>query len=1078
MSLTELVIKRPTLVVVIFTVLAFLGYESYKTLNYELLPKISPPVLTIATVYPGASPSEIENTVSKKIEDVISTLENISSIRTNSSEGVSFVVVEFSQSADIDKSLQEAQRRLNALIPNLPKDCKAPTVSKFAFDELPILRMGCISNLPGPQFADQLKNQIIPRISQVAGVGQVIIIGAEQREIKINVSTDKLKAYGLSILQVSQVIQSSNMDFPTGSIKDSDAQYVVRLAGKFSTIDQIKNLIIGKSRTGGDILLKDVAEIEDGIKEQKQINRINGKTSVGILVQKQTDANAVNVSKLVREELKKLEKDYEKIGLKFDIALDGSEYTLEAANAVKHDLMLAVLLVAAVMLLFLHSLVNSFIVMVAIPASLVCTFIVMYLLGFTLNLMTLLGLSLVIGILVDDSIVVLENIYRHLEMGKKPKIAALVGRNEIAFTAVSITLVDVVVFLPLGLTSGIIGNIMREFSIVVVISTLASLFVSFTVTPVMASRFTKLEHINPKTPLGFISYWFEKGYNYFVNDYLSLLKWSLNHKFIVLSLAAILFLGSFALVGFGFIGGEFMTPADRGEFSVTLELPTSAKLEETNLVSQKLEKELMKFPQIEKVQATVGSSTDGFISQSSNNISEVSIKLVPRKERKETTDEMMEKVRDIATVIPGVKARVSRIGIFGGSDQTPIQLVVKGDDYEQVYEYANFIANITSKIPGTADVKLSAELGKPELKVELDREKMTNLGLNIAEVGMSLRTALTGNDDAKFRVGNDEYDIRIVLDQADRNQTQQLKDMVFINRMGKPIFLKQFAEIKEGIGPSKLERKDRSPAIVVMSQVNGRPSGSVGADIKKELNQYYAIGKIPSSISVLYEGDLKNQSEANSSLSTAFIVAFLFTYLIMVGLYDSYIYPFVVLFSIPLAIIGALLALAMTMNNLNVFSILGLIMLMGLVAKNAILLVDFTNEARSRGMELYEAVIESGKQRLRPILMTTLSMVIGLLPIAIAAGAGSEWKAGLAWALIGGLSSSMFLTLIVVPAVYIVVTRIVEKIQKLLGMKVSTVRTLDQDDEFTIELREYEAQQKIQNLNGNLRKDTQPIILN
>jgi HAE1 family hydrophobic/amphiphilic exporter-1 len=1079
MSLTELVIKRPSLVVVIFTVLAFLGYQSYQTLNYELLPKITPPVLTITTVYPGASPSEIENTVSKKIEDVISTLEKISSIRTNSSEGISFVVVEFSQSADIDKSLQEAQRRLNALIPSLPKDCKAPMVSKFALDELPILRMGVTSNLPGPEFADQLKNQIIPRISQVAGVGQVITIGAEEREIKINLSSDKLKAYNLSLLQITQAIQSSNMDFPTGNIKDKDGQFVVRLAGKFSTLEQIKNLVVGKSRTGGDILLKDIAEVEDGTKELKQINRINGKTSVGILVQKQTDANAVNVSQLVKTELQKLEKDYEKIQLKFDIALDGSEYTLEAANAVKHDLWVAIFLVAAVMLLFLHSLVNSLIVMVAIPASLVCTFIAMYLLGYSLNLMTLLGLSLVIGILVDDSIVVLENIYRHLEMGKKPKIAALIGRNEIGFTAISITLVDVVVFLPLGLTSGIIGNIMREFSMVVVVSTLASLFVSFTITPVLASRFSKLEHINPKTPLGFIGYWFEKAYHYLTHDYLSLLKWSLNHKLIVLSTAAILFFGSFALVGLGFIGGEFMTPADRGEFSVSLELPTRAKLEEINLVSQKLERALMKFPQIEKVQATVGASTDGFVSKSSNNISEISIKLVPREERKENTEEMMKKVREIANAIPGIKARVSPIGIFGGANQTPIQLVVKGDQYEQVYEAANLIAQVTSKIPGTADVRLSAELGKPELRVELDREKMATFGLNIAEVGMALRTALTGNDDTKFRVGTDEYDIRIVLDKVDRNQTQQLGDMIFVNRMGKPIYLKQFAEIRSGVGPSKLERKDRSPAIVVLSQVNGRPSGTVGAEIKNEINQLYATGKLSPSIKVFYEGDLKNQSEANSSLSTAFLVGFLFTYLIMVALYDSYIYPFVVLFSIPLAIIGALLALAMTMNNLNVFSILGIIMLMGLVAKNAILLVDFTNDARSRGSNLYDAVMEAGKQRLRPILMTTLSMVIGMLPIAIAAGAGSEWKAGLAWALIGGLSSSMFLTLVVVPVVYIVVTRIVEKIQKLLGMKVSTIKSIDEEDEFTLELQEYEAQQKLfkQN-NGKHQKDNQPIILN
>lgn len=1085
MSLTELVIKRPSLVVVFFAVLGYLGYQSFQTLNYELLPKITPPVLTITTIYPGASPSEIENNVSKKIEDVISTLEKIDAIRTNSAEGVSFVVVEFKQSADIDKSLQDAQRRLNALIPTLPKDCKAPTVSKFAFDELPILRMGVTSNLPGPDFYDKLKNQISPRISQVAGVGQVLLIGGEEREIKINVSTEKLKSFNLSLLQLQQAIQSANLDFPTGTIKDKDAQFVVRLAGKFQNLDQIKQLIVGKSRTGGDILLEDVAEVQEGTKELKQINRINGQTSVGIFVQKQTDANAVNVANLVKKELEKLEKEYASIQLKFDIAVDSTIYTMEAATAVQHDLILAILLVAVVMLVFLHSLVNSFIVMVAIPASLVCTFIAMYVLGYSLNLMTLLGLSLVIGILVDDSIVVLENIHRHLEMGKSPKLAALVGRNEIGFTAMSITLVDVVVFLPLAMTSGIIGNIMREFSIVVVVSTLASLLVSFTVTPMLASRFSKHEELNPKTPLGWMGYWFERIYQSFANDYVALLKWSIHHKLIVMVVAIALFFGSFALVAMGLIGGEFMTPADRGEFSVTLELPKSAKLEETNLISQAFEQKIMRLPQVEKVQATVGSSTDGFISQSSNNISEITIRLIPKEERKESTDEMMEQVRQMANALPGVKARVSPIGIFGGANQTPIRLVVKGDDYNQVYKYAELVKQITSKIPGTTDVRLSADLGTPELRVELDREKMTSLGLNVAEVGMSLRTALTGNDDAKYRVGNNEYDIRVVLDEANKNKTSDLGEMTFTNRMGKTIMLKQFATIKRDVGPSKLERKDRSPAIVVLSQVNGRPSGTVGAEIKKEIDKAYAEQKIPASIKVFYEGDLKNQSEANTGLGSAFLTGLLFTYLIMVALYDSYMYPFVVLFSIPLAVIGALLALAMSMNNFNVFSLLGIIMLMGLVAKNAILLVNFTNEARQRGMPLYDAILEAGRQRLRPILMTTLAMVIGMIPIAVAAGSGSEWKAGLAWALIGGLSSSMFLTLIVVPVVYIIFTRTAERIQKLLGLKVSTIKTNEEELAFDKEIQAYYAQNLPTNghhqsntLNGKEKEHEQPVILN
>jgi HAE1 family hydrophobic/amphiphilic exporter-1 len=443
MTITELSIKRPTLIIVIFLVLGVLGFFSYTQLKYELLPKITPPWITIITVYPGAAPHEVETSVTKVIEDAVSGIDKISSVYGTSSEGLSIVSLEFVMSADINTALQDAQRKVNEVESKLPLDVKAPTLTKFALDEFPVLRMGVTSNMPSRDFYQMVKDRIEPRLAKLSGVGQITLVGGDEREIKVNIDAQKLRSYGLSLLQVTNLLKSSNFDFPAGKVKQSATQYVVRLAGKFSTTEELGGVVIGRTRQGGNIRLSDIAEIENGTKEYTTISRIDGKTSIGVLVQKQGEANSVEVSAIVRKEIPKIEKEYADIGLKFDIAQDGSLFTTDAADAVKHDLTLAIIFVAIVMLGFLHSIRNSLIVMVAIPASLVSTFIAMYAFGFSLNLMTLLGMSLVIGILVDDSIVVLENIYRHLEFGDEPRVAALRGRNEIGFAALSITLVEI-----------------------------------------------------------------------------------------------------------------------------------------------------------------------------------------------------------------------------------------------------------------------------------------------------------------------------------------------------------------------------------------------------------------------------------------------------------------------------------------------------------------------------------------------------------------------------------------------------------------------------------------------------------
>jgi hydrophobic/amphiphilic exporter-1 (mainly G- bacteria), HAE1 family len=1013
MTLTELAIKRPSLIVVLFSALGVLGIFGYFQLKYELLPKFSTPILTITTPYPGASPSEVENNVTKPIEDAVYGLDNLSSVRSSSSEGVSVVIVELTQAANVDFSLQDAQRKVNQILATLPRDIKSPVISKIALDEVPVLRMGVTSTMPSRDFYQFLKDHVQPRISNVAGVGQVIMVGGDEREIRVNLDMQKLRAYGLSIKKVNDAIKNANMDFPTGKLKDDESQYVVRVAGKFNSIDELRNLAVGKSRQGADIRLAQIAEVQDGVKDLVNTSRINGKTSVGVLVQKQSDANQVDVSKLVRAEIQRLETDNKDIDLKFDVAQDGSTFTLDAANAVKHDLALAVLLVAAVMFLFLHSIRNSLIVMIAIPASLVSTFLGMWLLGFTLNLMTLLALSLVIGILVDDSIVVLENIYHHLEKGEEPRSAALKGRNEIGFAALSITLVDVVVFVPLSLTSGLIGNIMREFAVVVVLSTLMSLLVSFTITPILASRFSKLEQMTRGTLFGKFAIWFETRFKEFTQHYLGLLRWALANRGKVALLTLASFVGALALPPLGFIGNEFITQSDRGEFTVTLELPPGVSVEHTNRVTQQVEGIISTMPEVKKVFTNVGVSSEGFLGQTSNNNAELNIALVPQEQRKKSTDQVGQEIKTQLQQMPGIKVRVNPIGIFGTANQSPIQIVVGGTDMTDISKSANIAMATLAAIPGTTDIRLSAEDGKPETRVIIDRDKMAQLGLSVSDVGSTLRVALSGDDDSKFRDDQNEYDIRVMLDQFDRTRAEDLARLVFTNAKGDQIELKQFATIFQGNGLTKLERQDRNSSITVFAQVVGRPSGTVVAEFRKEI-----AGKLLPGTHLTYLGDEKNRAEGFGSLGLALLAAVLFVYMIMVALYDSYVYPLVVLFSIPVAMVGAFLALALVGKSLSIFSILGIIMLVGLVAKNAILLVDRTNEMKSQGLSTYEALLEAGQARIRPIVMTTLAMVIGMFPIAVAAGAGSEWKSGLAWALIGGLTSSMFLTLLLVPVVY------------------------------------------------------------
>lgn len=1024
-KLTELAINRPLLITVIFFTLILFGALSYKSLNYNLLPKFDAPVISVITTYRGASADEIENSITKHIEDAVSSLEGIDKITSSSMEGASMVSVEFVNGTDINNAQIDAQRKISQARALLPTDIDDPIVNKFSTDDIPVLTLGATSNLNDKDFFDILDEQIKPQLATIKGVGRVDLVGGTTRQIHVNVNKEKAEFYGLTVAQIGAIINASSLSTPAGKVETLESEYTIKYDAKVGDVETLKNIVVYRSPEGANVYLRDVAEVVDAQEKVTTINHTNGKPSIGIQILKQTDANAVEVSALLKAKLEELRtKTFKDIGFDYQIASDQSVYTLKSADAVMFDLGLAVVIVSLVMLMFLHSIRSSLFVLVALPASMIPTFIAMYLFGMSLNLMTLMALSLVVGILVDDSIVILENIMRHMEMGKNKRQATIDGRSEIGFTAMSITLVDVVVFLPMAMAGGMIGNILREFSLVVVVSTLMSLLVCFTLTPLMASRWGKLVHLDKSTLFGRFSLWFEGLLNGMRDWYTGVLKWALGHKRWVFIGVILLFVATMGIVAGGFVGFSFMSEGDQGELVVKLELDPNVSVYQTNLVTQEVEKMIMEEPGVEMVFSNIGYSSTGLGTVSNSNYSQLTVKLVDKKDRDYTIDEFSNKIEERIAQIPGVKVTIGEVGITGNPDQAPIQFILKANDRQSLRYIAEKVKEAVESTNGTAYVEFSTKNPKPQIDVQLDRERMAMFGLNANDVAGALATAFRGNDQAKYKFQGNEYDILVTSDDFDKSSIDDVRNLTFVNNRGQRFYLHQFAEVKEVLGESVLQRNDRLPSITVNANVQGRSIGVVGQEIIEKFkdipfDEYGVVWK-PG-------GQLDMQGDAFGSLFLALGIGILLVYLIMVALYENAIYPFVVLFALPLAVIGAILALALTMNELTIFAMIGMIMLMGLVAKNGILLVDFTNQRKAEGAPLVDALIEAGRERFRPIMMTTIAMIAGMLPIALASGSGAEVKNGMAWVIIGGLTSSLVLTLVVVPCVYYIVDKILDR---------------------------------------------------
>jgi HAE1 family hydrophobic/amphiphilic exporter-1 len=1028
MNITEISIKRPSLIIVLFSVFTLLGFIGYKNLSYELMPDFNQPVVVIKTVYPGAEPNEVETSVSRKIEDALSNLEGVDYLVTKSLPNASIIIANLKYGTDLDKSMQDAQRYIDNIRKDLPQDILSPVMSKVSPNDLPIMSISATSNLSATEFYQKMKDDYLPQIQQIKGVAEITVLGGEEREIQVKINQDKLKLYKISMVQVVEAINRSGLDLPAGKVQTDKESNSVRLTGKFTSLEDIKKVQVAMPVLGSPVYVKDIADIIDGIKETTSISRYNGKDGIGLLLKKQGDANAVDVSKAVREKFQSIEQQNASSGVKFIIADDSTDNTIAAVNSVVFDLILAVLLVSLVMLLFLRSFRNSLIVLVAIPTSLVTAFAVMWLLGYTLNLMTLLAMSLIIGILVDDATVVLENIQKHLDKGKDKRSAAMDGRMEIGFAALSITLVDVVVFLPILFLQVFVADMLKQFSVVVVTSTLTSLLVGFTLTPWMASRIGKKEDLQPTNFFNRFLLWFEIQLENFNEWYGRRLEWVLSHKLAFTGIVIVLFAMTLGIMKQGIIGKELISTGDQGKFRMALEFDKSTSIHQNNLIAQKIETYIIQQPEVATVFSNIGGPSTGIgsLGVGSANKTEFTIQLKSKKELDNLpTETFMKNLREeLKSKFPSINYSMAALGLIPRS--APIEITLSGSNLDLVMKTGDELKTVIEKIQGADNVRLSVEAGSPEYKIIPDKDKMQRLGLTTAYVGLNLRTAFTGNEDATLTENGTEYPVRIWLDEFNRQNFEDVQQLSIINPMGIPVEVSQFANVEQDNSPSLLERKDRQPAVTLTADALGRPSGTVADDVVAYLKE----NSLPNGIQMTWGSDIKRQNDSFGALGSVLLISFLLIYLIMVALYDSFVYPFVVLFSIPVAAIGAFFALNLSLSNLSLFALLGLIMLMGLVVKNAILIVDFTNQLKAEGKHFKEALIIAGKGRMRPILMTTLSMVVGMLPIAMATGTAAEWKNGLAWVIIGGLLSSLILTVFLVPMVYYMVDTVKEKFKR------------------------------------------------
>lgn len=1012
MILSEISIKRPVFATMMTLALIVLGVASYVALPVDLFPDVDFPFIVVSVTYPGASAEAVETDITKKIEDAVNTLAGVDHIESTAQEGYSLTIIQFTLETDGLDAAADVRDKVSTIRADLPDDIDEPLIQRYDPTSEPIVSLA----ISGPQsmrdLTDYVDDVMRPRLENISGVGAATINGGAVREIQVRLYPDRLRALDITPSMIAYRLRQSNMEVPGGRMIDGSREWVLRTMGRFSSVKQIEEMVVLTPR-GRMVRLSEVADVIDTEEEARSASRLNGVPCVGLDIRRQSGANTVDVATKIKDEVAKMVEELP-AGMEVVIARDNSVFIEESIDDVLINIVYGGSLAILVIFLFLANGRATFISGIAIPASIIATFTLMRLLGFSINFMTLLGLSLAVGLLIDDAIVVIENIYRHMEMGKKPFQAAKDATNEIGLAVSATTFSIMVVFIPVAFMSGIVGQFFYSFGMTVAFAILVSLFIAFTLTPMMSSRFLKPQAEVEKSRTykilrGWSNFWKNLEQNY----YAPALKFCLRYRFMTMSFATLAFIGSI-LVAMFLIGSEFMPQTDEGLIAVNFEGRTGNRLATTIEEIKPVEQIIMSHPEVVSVLTTIGGSnnpvTEGYMS----------VRLKDISERDLGADSLVKIIREELRVIPGYFFSVKMGDSGPGGGDQPIAYSVRGHDREKLNEYAEELMERIRNIPGLVDLQSSEEQGKPELQVNLNRDLVSDLKVDVADVAMTLRTFIEGEQVSRYKEDDEEYDIRLQIAEQYRHDIDYLgmlavpSDKEIVGRDRFTVPLSQVADIKTTSGSSNIKRYDRIREIRVTGGNADRPTGDIRNDIQlvvdsMEIDPGYSIGAV---------GEAEFMADSFREIGIALILAVIFIYLVLASQYDSFVDPLSIMVSQPLAIIGAMVSLWLFNTPFSIMSLIGIILLMGLVTKNAILLIDFTKQRRAEGMSRAEALLEAGPIRFRPIIMTALSTVLGVLPLALALGSGAELRAPIARAVIGGMVSSTFLTLLVIPVVY------------------------------------------------------------
>lgn len=1014
MFITDISLKRPTFAIVVIIALLTLGIVSFMGLNLNDQPESNLPYVSVSIILPSASPDQVESKVTKVVEDNLGQLSGVKHLTSMVSEGYSMTVIEFDDSRSVDDAAQDVRTKLSSISSQLPSDMKDPVISKININDSPVLSLAVSSNLSAVELSNLVDNTIVPNINTVNGVGSVNTYGLLEREIQIKVDKDKLSALNLNINQVLNGLSSDNIDAPSGKVSNNDREVTLRAYSSMKSVKEFKNVIIA-TINGTEIRLGDVATVIDGYKDNDSVSYYNGKACIGIDITKQSGTNTVKVTDAVKKQLETLQASLPS-DTKIDIVDDNSTTIRASVKSVEETMVEGCALAVLIIFLFLRTFGSTLVSAISLPTSIITTFAAMKMMGFSLNIMSLMGLSLSVGLLVDDSIVVIENIVRHLRMGKNPIQAAKEATSEISLAVLATTLTIVAIFLPMSTMDGILGPFFKEFGLTIAVAVLISLFISFTLVPLLSSKYVKDEEmLEPRTKVGRFLHWFNEQFDLLAKGYEKILPIVLRNRKKTILITAALLIASIALIPA--MGISFTPSQDKGTITIDADLDSGLSLKAAESKAKAIEKIVKKYPDTQEIYTTV----------KADNV-HLKVTLNDKKERKLSSTEIADQMRTEIKKIPGLDLSVSGASSMSSNAAKSYAIHVQGEDFEQVLEYSQKAKQILAQMPGAVDVGISYKAGKPETKLVVDRDAAADLGVAPATIANVLRVMYSGSTVGQYDSNGDRIDVNVSVED---NQSQNIDNISGIylpsSTSGKMIPIEQLVKKEYGTQSAQIDRYDKSRDVQIQANFVNTTSSELNKAFMKALDKELPM---PQGVHFVLGSDQQFMQESMGGLVQAFILGILFIFLILAAQFESWLDPLAIMFALPLAIIGAILGLFLSGDGISMVGLIGIFFLMGLVTKNAILLVDFIKKRREEGLDRKEAIIEAGLTRLRPIMMTSLAMIFGMLPSALNSGTGSEMWQPMAVAIIGGLISSTLLTLLFIPVIYTILDDLKVKLMK------------------------------------------------